>query len=280
MPETATIERLLEEVESFPDPGARRTTTELVTALLDLYGDGLGRMVALVAERDDGGELAAALAADELVAHLLLLHGLHPEPVEERVRRALHDVRPYLESHGGDVELLGVDDGVVRLRLEGSCHGCPSSSATLKLAIEDAVHRAAPDIDRVEAEGAVAEPPPAPLLALEVSPAVRKRAWTAIDAMPELTDGARALQSVGGEEVLFLRLDGRVFAYRPDCPGCGRSLADAGLTGTELACADCGHRYDARRAGRCLDAPSLHLDPVPLLTAPDGRVKVAAGAAA
>jgi Fe-S cluster biogenesis protein NfuA/nitrite reductase/ring-hydroxylating ferredoxin subunit len=282
MPETAVIERLLEEVESFPDPAARQTATDLVTALLDLYGDGLGRVVALVADRDDDGELAAALAADELVAHLLLLHGLHPQPVEVRVRGALDDVRPYLESHGGNVELLGVRDGVVHLQLEGSCKGCPSSAATLKLAIEDAIHQAAPDIQRVEAEGAVAPPAPpvSSLIQLEVTPAVQRRAWTSIDGMPELADGARVLEAVGGAEVLFLRLDGRVFAYRPACPGCGESLADAGLSGTELACARCGHRYDVRRAGRCLDAPQLHLDPVPLLPAAEGRVKVAAGPAA
>ena len=68
-------------------------------------------MVAHVADRDDDGALAEALAGDELVAHLLLLHGLHPVPLEERVRGALDEVRPYLDSHGGDVELLGVEDG-------------------------------------------------------------------------------------------------------------------------------------------------------------------------
>jgi Fe-S cluster biogenesis protein NfuA/nitrite reductase/ring-hydroxylating ferredoxin subunit len=280
MVETAVIERLLEEVETLPDPGARQTATDLVTALLDLYGEGLARVVEVVAESDEDGRLAAALAGDELVAHLLLLHGLHPEPVGTRVRRALAEVRPYLESHGGDVELLGVEDGVVRLRLNGSCKGCPSSAATLQLAIEDAIQRAAPDVERVEAEGAVAPAPP-PLLSLELSPAVaQKRTWTAVDAIPELGDGERLLADVGGGEVLFLRLYGRVFAYRPACPACGAALGDAELAGTELTCTGCAHRYDVRRAGRCVDDPGLHLDPVPLLPAADGRMKVAAGAAA
>ena len=74
-------------------------------------------------------------------------------------------MRPYLEAHHGGVELLGIEEGVVRLALQGSCNGCPSSTATLKLAIEDAIAKAAPDVDRIEAEGAVA--PPAPLLAIE-----------------------------------------------------------------------------------------------------------------
>jgi Fe-S cluster biogenesis protein NfuA len=108
-------------------------------------------VVGHIAERDDG-TLAAALAGDDVVAHLLLLHGLHPVPLEARVRGALAEVRPYLESHGGNVELLGVDDGVVRLRMQGSCSGCPSSTMTLKLAIEEAIHKAAPDVQDVVAE--------------------------------------------------------------------------------------------------------------------------------
>ena len=91
---------------------------------------------------------------DELVAHLLFLHGLHPVPVEERVAGALEEMRPYLDSHGGDVRLLGVEDGVVRLQLEGSCSGCPSSAITLRHGIEAAIYAAAPDVERIEAEDA------------------------------------------------------------------------------------------------------------------------------
>jgi Fe-S cluster biogenesis protein NfuA len=153
----ARVEGLLERLESLPDPAARQTATEVVQALLDLYGEGLGRIVDVVAACDDG-TLAAELGEDELVSHLLLLHGLHPVPVEERVHGALEGVLPYLQSHGGSVELLGVEDAIVHLRLEGSCSGCPSSAMTLKLAIEEAIFKAAPDVEEVRAEGAVAPP--------------------------------------------------------------------------------------------------------------------------
>jgi Fe-S cluster biogenesis protein NfuA len=166
--QVARVEGLLGRLEALPDAAARDTATEVMQALLELYGEGLGRIVDVVAAKDDG-TLAAALADDELVAHLLLLHGLHPVPVQERVRGALESVRPYMESHGGSAELLGVDDGVVHLRLQGSCSGCPSSSVTLKLAIEKAIFDVAPDVDEVLAEGAVT-PPAAPsgLLQLEM----------------------------------------------------------------------------------------------------------------
>ena len=150
---TDRIEQLLEEVEGLADPAARETALELVQRLLDLYGDGLARIVDRVAEHDDG-TLAEELAGDELVAHLLLLHGLHPVPLERRVRGALAEVRPYLETHGGNVELLGIDEGVVRLQLQGSCSGCPSSAVTLKHAVEEAIHKAAPDVAEIVSEDA------------------------------------------------------------------------------------------------------------------------------
>ena len=120
-------------------PGARDIATELVQALLDLYGEGARADRRAPRRRR---QLARRSRDDELVSHLLLLHGIHPVPLETRVRGALDEVRPYLASHGGNVELLGVEDGVVRLRMEGSCSGCPSSTMTLKLAIEDAIHKA------------------------------------------------------------------------------------------------------------------------------------------
>ena len=149
------VEALLDEVETFP-PAEREVATELVQALLDMYGEGLSRIVA-------AGSIPVE---DELVAHLLLLHGLHPVPLHDRVVGALDEVRPYLVAHGGGVELLGVDEGVVHLRLEGACNGCPSSALTLTSAVEEAIMRAAPDIERIEAEG-VQEP--SGLLQIEIA---------------------------------------------------------------------------------------------------------------
>jgi Fe-S cluster biogenesis protein NfuA/nitrite reductase/ring-hydroxylating ferredoxin subunit len=275
----AKVEALIGQVEDLPDPVARQTAMEMVEALLDLYGEGLSRMLG---QLDDGARLA--LADDELVAHLLLLHDIHPVPVESRVLQALDEVRPYLDSHGGGVELVGVVDGVARLRMHGSCDGCPSSTMTLKLAIEDAIQKAAPDVAAVEAEG-VSRPqaPPGPtLLQLEVSEAVRgpepSENWATAGGLPELSGGGLLLKPVSGEEVLFIRLEETFFAYRPTCPGCRASLEEAVLDGAELGCGDCGHRYDVRRAGRCLDEPELYLEPLPLLVDDAGIVKVALAA--
>ncbi|PZS11078.1 MAG: hypothetical protein DLM64_07395 [Solirubrobacterales bacterium] len=279
------VERLLGELESLADPAARDVALETVQAVLELYGASLERIVEQV-----GKDCTTALAADELVEHVLLLHGLHPVSIEERVSAALDGVRPYLGSHGGDVELLGVADGVATVRMRGSCEGCPASAMTLKLAIEDAVLKAAPDVERVEAEDEAAEPaaPSAsPLLQIEVmGPAAPEAAWAPAGSLPQLLAGGLLLKEIAGERVLFLRLqDGTPYAYLPECPGCrgsvaGGSLESAGLVGAELTCPHCRHRYDVVRAGRCLDAPELHLEPVPLLVDEAGLVRVAVQAPA
>ena len=171
MADPARIEALLDEAEALADTKARETALNLVQELVDLYGEGLSRVVEHADERQ-----LAKMADDDLVAHLLLLHGLHPVPLEARLQAALEQVRPYLASHGGDVELVGVEEGVARLRLEGSCNGCPSSTATLRLAIDDAIHEAAPDVEGIEAEGAV-EPEPARF-------GLRQRVGAGVDPAP------------------------------------------------------------------------------------------------
>ncbi|MGB7922556.1 MAG: NifU family protein [Pyrinomonadaceae bacterium] len=150
------IEGLLHQIEAMSDPEARASALELVQSLMELHGAGLERMLEITAEAGvPGHAVIDDFAADELVGGLLLLYGLHPVDLETRVMQALDKVRPYLESHGGNVEVLGINDGVVRLRLQGSCKSCPSSSMTLKLAIEEAIYEAAPDVASIEAEGAL-----------------------------------------------------------------------------------------------------------------------------
>src|SRR6201991_439065 len=100
----------------------RERTEQLAAELTDLYGAALERMVAIATE--SAPDVGGRVAADELVASLMLVHGLHPHGVERRIEDALDSVRPYLGSHGGDGTLLEVADGQdgpgVRLQFAGS----------------------------------------------------------------------------------------------------------------------------------------------------------------
>ncbi len=165
---TRRIEELVGKFEAAGDPTLRAAAAELVEWLLHLHGAALERMIEIVENIGAAGsDLVSRWGRDELIAQLLMLHGLHPVDLETRVTQALAKVRPYLKSHGGDVEMLEVVDGVVRLRLQGSCNGCPSSALTLRHAIEEAVYQAASDITRLEVLGVVDEPPAASFVPLE-----------------------------------------------------------------------------------------------------------------
>ncbi len=153
------LETAIQQIEQLPDQGLRDQVQDIVQCLLEFHGAALSRLLVVLRQRAGfSDEVAKLLAQDELIASLLLLHGLHPDELHTRVAEALESVRPFLKSHGGNVELVGIDDGVVRLRLQGSCHGCPSSTATVKSRIEQAIHEVAPDVLRVEVENLPAAP--------------------------------------------------------------------------------------------------------------------------
>jgi Fe-S cluster biogenesis protein NfuA len=152
------IETLIEEVSAFTDPHARATTEELIQAILDMYGEGLARILELTTEaKVPGPVLVETLAKDELVGSLFMLHGLHPIAVETRIARALTEVGPYLKSHGGSVQFERVECGVAYLRLEGRCG---VSASTLISAIEEAIYKVAPDLDDLQIEDNTTPAPP------------------------------------------------------------------------------------------------------------------------
>jgi Fe-S cluster biogenesis protein NfuA/nitrite reductase/ring-hydroxylating ferredoxin subunit len=270
---SARIDELLDDLEQRSIPAVLERVQELVGCVMDLHGEGLQRILETIGE----GDLARRLADDEVVGSLLVLHGLHPDDTATRVQAALEQVRPYLGSHAGGVELLGVgEDGVVRLRLQGSCDGCPSSALTVKSAIEDAILLAAPDVVAVEAEGMVEEGP----ALLQIQPFGQPSGEpTAADAWHplELDVPPRTVSRVpvAGEQLAVANLDGTLVAYLDRCPGCGAEPSGGVLAGDRLRCPGCGTSYDLRRAGRGVDTEA-QLAPVPLL--PErGAWKVALG---
>jgi Fe-S cluster biogenesis protein NfuA/nitrite reductase/ring-hydroxylating ferredoxin subunit len=281
MPRTAqgVGERIEQLLAGLPPGRTRDTAEELVRLVVGMYGDGLAR---LTAELDE--TTVRRLADDPLIGSLLLLHDLHPVDVDTRVQQALDRVRPYLGSHAGGVDYLGIDEqGVAQLSLRGNCDGCPSSTMTVKMAIEGALRDAAPELTGVEVAG-VTEPKPAPaLLQVGMGP---PPGWNPPE--PRLDDdGWRPLPEIGpptgrpvavdldGTAVLLCSVRGTLYAYRDACAACGARLDESTVDGDVLACAGCGARFDVRLAGRGVDHDA-HLEPLPLLSDSRGtRVAVA-----
>jgi Fe-S cluster biogenesis protein NfuA/nitrite reductase/ring-hydroxylating ferredoxin subunit len=266
----------------------RERTEQLAAELTDLYGAALERMVAIAAEA--APELVGQFAADELVASLMLVHGLHPHGVERRIEDALDSVRPYLGSHGGDVTLLEVADGsegmTVRLQFAGSCKSCPSSAVTLEFAVEDAVRAAAPEITSIEVVAAQpdsAESTSAGLISVDsLMSRVHTKdsagaAWHPVPDIGDLGPGEVGGFLVAGVPILACRVGDDLFAYHDRCGRCHDSMAGAALHRpmgapigqAVLRCPRCHAHFDAVRAGAGVDdaaESASHLDPIPLLS--------------
>ena len=148
------LQELLEQAEEIRDPAARALIQECLQSLLTFYGEGLARILQLIRDSLPGSEqFLNVLAKDPGIRGLLLVHGLHPLDLPTRLHQALEKVRPYMESHGGNVELLSLENDFARLRLQGACKTCPASSVTMELALRRAIEEACPDLAGFEVEG-------------------------------------------------------------------------------------------------------------------------------
>jgi Fe-S cluster biogenesis protein NfuA/nitrite reductase/ring-hydroxylating ferredoxin subunit len=255
----ARVQELTGRLEDLDDPACRRLAEELTAAVVQMYGAGLERIVELA-----DAETRDEMANDGLVAGLLMIHDLYPVPIEERVVQALDTVRPYMESHGGDVELLGIENGIAKLRLQGSCKSCRASSSTLELAVRQALEEAAPDLEGMDVEGIVEEEEelevtgvPLPLIQMNGTPS-----WhtLSIDVNDELV-----ATDVGGVALVVANVEGTLLAYRNRCADCGGALDGGALNAGALGCPTCGRSYFLPQAGRSMDDDHLQLQPIPLL---------------
>ncbi|GAC1306913.1 MAG: NifU family protein [Vulcanimicrobiaceae bacterium] len=266
------VDTLLREIAAAPTVArARERADELARSLVELYGEALERALTIV--HDNAGNqseaIFAALCEDRFVESMLVLHDLHPFTLEDRVRSALDSVRPYLESHAGGIEVVSVVDGVANLRLEGTCDGCPSSAATVKLAVERAILERIHEVVEVRVENVTAprDAPAATTLRLESE-------WIALEAVPTLQHEGLVRLTIAATPVVLVAERENIFAYRDRCPSCSHSFDEAIFAHPFLWCSTCGRGYDVAHGGRAEDDETLYAEPLPLVR--DGaRVRVA-----
>jgi Fe-S cluster biogenesis protein NfuA len=151
---TERIERLVEQVTAFTDDEARSMALDLLQAVMDLHGAGFSRLVEVLGDAGESGRKSLAkLSNDPLVCGLMVLYGVHPVALADRVSGAIERVRPQVQKQGGKVDLLEVSDGLVRVSISSSSNGCHSSPDALKQLVEQAIREAAPEIVDVVADG-------------------------------------------------------------------------------------------------------------------------------
>lgn len=263
------VDRALAAVAAL-EPGARAAATELRTALEAVHRAGLVAIVRRLKGDDATRPALFELADEPVVRMLLMLHGIvraDPTVVAERV---LTQVRPQLQSHGGDVRLVRIEDGTAFVRLEGACNGCSMSSVTLRNLVESALLEGVPEVRAVEVLANEPSPTLIPLEALRIGPDPGRDGWVRAGAAADLAPGRihrvdLVAASGARTDAIVVNLDNRLSAYRNECAHEGMPLDSALLdtaNGT-LTCPWHGFCFDAG-SGECLSAPGAQLEQLPM----------------
>lgn len=270
------IQELIEELDLITDSKAKELAQDCVQEIVGFYGKGLERILHIFSanENSSAKDSINKLIEDNFISGLLLIHDLHPLSLETRLKNALEKVRPYMDSHGGSVEIVSLEEGIAKLRLSGSCKGCPSSSVTLELGIKEAIEENCPDLLGLEVEGAVSLKKDLNQNGKELQQATTK-GWKVINDVNQFRNGTMTVLEISGVSLIICRVNDQFYAFRNLCPGCDLPLNDGTIEGTQISCR-LGHKYEIQLAGKCTDDPSIHLGPFPLLQEND-TIKVSVG---
>lgn len=246
--------------------GPMRRAFDMREAVEAFHKEGLSRILRAIAEHERGDEILARLASDPFAQTLVQMHGLVKPGIEARIQEGLIDARPWLREHGGDVEFVERDGGVVRVRLSGSCTDCTLAPLTLKEAVFNAVKRKAPEIERIELyEDPVREPADAPASPGEdfVHPG---EGWEVGPEIEHLPESVTMRFDTSKRSILIHKRGPSIRTYANECPHRGLAL-DGGLhDGSrcegELTCPWHGWRFDLD-SGDCVHLGDARLLPIP-----------------
>jgi Fe-S cluster biogenesis protein NfuA/nitrite reductase/ring-hydroxylating ferredoxin subunit len=259
------------------DEAARGVAERMRGSLEDVHRAMLVHVVRSLRADDRGRELLFELVDDPRVRLVMLMHGLiRPDPMT-LARDALDTVRPQLQSHGGDVSLDRIEDGVAYVRLSGACNGCSMSAVTMRNGVEQALTASVPGVTGVEV--LPNEPGPALIGLAEIGlrTADPQPGWADAGPIGDFALGGiatRDLTSTDGREreAVVVNIGGQLAAYVNSCPHLGNSLEDAEIdtvAGT-LTCQWHGFSFDAL-SGEGHTLPGTQLEQLPLRVE-EGRV--------
>lgn len=270
----AAMERLdhaVKRFEEYPEPAVKDLVVDLLRCVDIIHRAGLRRLDDLLKVAG----LQQRAVEDPEVRLLFDLYDLGEGGDRQRADAVLAEARPYIESHGGQLELVDAEAGVVTVRLHGACQDCRGSSATVHHLVEQTLRDGMPGFVRLD----VVEPEPGPVqsssfvpLAQLVAPPSPRLAWHAVLRTDELPSGTVCGVTVTSEPVLVANVDGEFYAYRNACPGTPFPLDQGYVEAGTLRCPWHGCRFNLR-GGRRVEVDGAGLGVVPVAVQ-DGDVRI------
>lgn len=268
------MQQLIEQVDEIKDLKVKELVQDCIQEILTFYGNGIERIINILMHENSSAatKIINDLIGDSFINGLLLIHDLHPFDLHTRLNLALEKVRPYMDSHGGNVEIVSLENGTACLRLSGTCKGCASSSLTLELAIKQAIEEYCPDLQDLQVDGVVEPASKKPAANLPKQATVAPE-WQTVAGLENLAENEIQVRQLNGVNVVICKANGKLVAYRDGCPACEMPLSK--LEGAVICCR-LGHGYNVLLAGVCTADDTFHLTPVPLIIE-NGVVKLAVG---
>ena len=263
------------------EPLPRKAAEDLRASVEAIHRAGLVTIVRRLRDDPRGRELLFDLVDDPVVHLLLSLHGIiRPDPMVQ-AQTVLNTLRPGLQSHGGDVELVRIEAGVAFVKLSGACNGCSMSAVTMRTGVEKALKESIPSITAVEVLPNDPTPTLIPLSDLHVR-RESQPGWVQTSHPTDFVDGTVTSLSLTGEDgkqadCIVVNIGGQLTAYVDACAHQGLPLGNGlldSVAGT-LTCPWHGFCYDAL-SGECMSAPGAQLEQMPLRVE-DGYVWIRVG---
>jgi len=257
-------------LEQLPYPEARDGFFAVLQLVDQVHRQGMQNL----AQRLKDADLWESCLEDEAVSVVMNLYDLVELSETDQAEQALNMVRPYIESHGGKVEMTHVEEGTVHIRLTGACESCSASAETLKHGVEAALKEGFSGFKEMVVEEVKTEESLLPIIDLQLNAPV----FSDILPLEELPEGEPKVVDADGIPVLLVRRDGEVYCFEPTCAACGGPLKDCMISGNILMCGRYNCSFDIR-SGRRVDGgePStLRVFPV---TVKNGRIVLAVNVA-
>lgn len=263
---TGRIDEILREIRDmdFTDYQLKKIM-ELKKAIEDFHEDALRKLVKIVRSTDEGKKLMLEAIEDPSVYAMLLLHGIIKQNLYTKVAAVMEEIRPYLNSHGGNIELEKIEGNVVYVRMQGACSGCSLSAVTLKNGVEEAIKTRVPEIERVEMVNDLS-PGYMPFHQKVDEEDLLKSGWREGPNIKELQENKPYYITIDGIDVLLVIIDNKIMAYRNRCPHKGIPFTQDSVE-REGNMFLIGHdetlRFDLTN-GECVTVPYIQLEPFPV----------------
>ncbi|MCH9806661.1 MAG: NifU family protein [Alphaproteobacteria bacterium] len=230
------------------------------TAIDALNAEAIRRLIRALKDVPGFGAALREAAGDEVVYAVLRRHGILKPSLHERVEAALESIRPMLDSHGGDVEVVAVEPPRVDVRFLGACDGCPASALTFYSGVKKAIQDAMPEIREVKQVKGLGGGSSDQVHFASPFADYKADGWVFATKLPQLPDGETISKDLEGQSVLLSRFGDRVTCFANVCAHMGLALDGGEVDSGLITCPYHGFQYSLE-SGECLTAPEVQLQP-------------------